>query len=58
MKNFFVILKGDFEAEVIIRLLKRNNQEFLVVEKKDWDRFDQWSDQAQHKVLNKLGNRY
>lgn len=58
MKNFFVILKGDFEAEVIIRLLQRNDQEFLVVEKKDWDRFDQLSDQVQNKILNKIGNEY
>ena len=58
MKNFFVVLKGDFEAEVIIRLLKRNNQEFLVVEKKDWDRFDQLSDQVQNKILDKIGNKY
>lgn len=58
MKNFFVVLKSDFEAEVIIRLLKRNNQEFLVVEKKDWDRFDQLSDQIQNKILNKIGNNY
>lgn len=58
MKNFFVILKGDFEAEVIIRLLKRNDQEFLVVEKEDWNRFDQLSDQVQNKILNKIGNEY
>jgi len=58
MKNFFVILKGDFEAEVIIRLLKRNDQEFLVVEKEDWNRFDQLSDQVQNKILDKIGDKY
>lgn len=58
MKNFFVILNEDFEAKTIIRMLQKYDQEFLVVEKGDWDRFDQLSDQVQNKILNKIGNEY
>lgn len=58
MKNFFVILKGDFEANIIIRLLQKYNEEYLVVEREDWNKFDQWSDQVQNKILNKIGNKY
>lgn len=58
MKNFFVILKGDFEAKTIIRLLQKYNQEFLVVEKEDWNKFDQWSDQIRYSIFKKLGERY
>ena len=58
MKNFFVILKGDFEANIIIRLLQKYNEEYLVVEREDWNKFDQWSDQVRYQIFKKLGERY